>query len=132
MYLRNEQPSNKLLEEYEGLSYYTSQMELNAAEAERDSIKYKQVEYLSTKIGQTFDGTISGLAKWGIYIQDQESLAEGMVRLMDMKDDFYILDEQNYAMVGQNSGRRWRLGDKVKVKLVRADVKERIIDFEFV
>lgn len=132
MYLRNEMPSAKLLESYEALSYYTSQMELNAAEAERDSIKYKQVEYLSTKIGQTFDGTISGLAKWGIYVQDQESLAEGMVRLMDMKDDFYILDEQNYAMVGQNSGRRWRLGDKVKVKLVRADVKERVIDFEFV
>jgi ribonuclease R len=132
MYIRGEQPTNKLLEEYEGLSYYTSQMELNAADAERDSIRYKQVEYLATKIGQEFEGTISGLAKWGIYVQENESLAEGMVRLMDMKDDFYMLDEQNYAMVGQNSGKRWRLGDKVKVKLLNANVTERMIDFAFV
>jgi ribonuclease R len=107
-------------------------MEIAAQEAERDSIRYKQVEFLMDKVGTVFDGTISGLAKWGIYVQDKETMAEGMVRLMELSDDYYIFDEKNYCMTGRNTGRRYRLGDKVRIKLTRADLKERILDFVFV
>jgi ribonuclease R len=132
MYLRGIQPSDAILTEYDRLAIHSSQMEIQAAEAERESVKYKQVEYLSTKIGETFDGAISGLAKWGIYVQEPETLAEGMVRLFDMTDDFYIFDEAKYSMIGKNTGKKYRLGDKVKIKLLKADVKEKLLDFAFV
>ncbi len=99
---------------------------------ERGSIRYKQIEFMGAKIGQVFNGIISGLAKWGIFIQEQETLAEGMVRLAVLKDDFYIFDEKNYAMVGKNTGKKYRLGDPVRVKVIKTDLPARIIDFEFV
>lgn len=131
-YLRGKEPSPEMLKRYDELTYHCSQMELNAQEAERDSVRYKQVEYMQNKIGEVFDGVISGLAKWGIYIEEEETLAEGMVKLFDLTDDFYIFDEKNYCMVGKNTGRRYRLGDRVRVKVLRADLKERAIDFAFV
>ena len=121
-----------MLKQYDQLTLHCSQMELNAQEAERDSVRYKQIEFLSDQVGQVFDGVISGLAKWGIYVQERETLAEGMVRLIELSDDYYIFDEKKYAMVGKNTGRRYRLGDKVRLKLTRADVKERMLDFMFV
>ena len=131
-YLKVETPPAEMLQRYQELSLHSSQMELAAQEAERESIRYKQIEYLADKIGTVFTGIISGLAKWGIYVQETETLAEGMVRLAEMKDDYYIFDEKNYCMIGKGSNRRYRLGDKVKVKLTRADVKERMLDFVFV
>jgi ribonuclease R len=107
-------------------------MELAAQEADRDSVRYKQIEFMLDKVGTVFDGTISGLAKWGIYVQEKETLAEGMVRLMELSDDYYIFDEKNYCMVGKNTRRKFRLGDPVRIKLTRADLKERILDFVFV
>ena len=87
---------------------------------------------METKIGQVVNGVISGLAKWGIFIQETETLAEGMVRLAVLKDDFYIFDEKNYAMVGKNTGKKYRLGDPVRIKVIKTDLPARMIDFEFV
>lgn len=132
LYLNKQEPSKEMLADYDRLVLHASQMELQAQEAERDSIKYKQVEYLSERIGQTFDGIISGLAKWGIYVQENETLAEGMVKLFDMTDDFYIFDEGQYSMIGKNTNKRYRLGDNVKIKLIKADIREKLLDFQFV
>ncbi len=131
-YLRHHQPPTKLLEQYETLVTHSSQRELAAQEAERDSVRYKQIEFLTDKIGKVFSATISGLAKWGIFVQEVETLAEGVVRLTELKDDYYIFDEKKYAMVGKNTNRRYRLGDRIQVKLIRADVSNRVLDFVFV
>lgn len=132
LYLRGEKPDPDLLKHYDKLALHSSQMELQASEAERDSIKYKQVEYLADHVGETFTGVISGLAKWGIFVQENNTLAEGLVRLLDLSDDYYTFDEKQYAMVGKSSGRRFRLGDRVRIKLLRADIKEKTLDFGFV
>lgn len=131
-YLSGQTPPLEMLRDYDQLCLHASQRELNAQEAERDSVRYKQVEFMLDKVGTVFNGVISGLAKWGIYVQEEETLAEGMVRLVDLADDYYIFDEKNYAMIGRNTNRRFRLGDKVRVKLVRADLKDKILDFVFV
>lgn len=131
-YLDGKQPPEEMLKEYDNLSLHSSQMELNAQEAERDSVRYKQVEFMENKVGTVFDGIISGLAKWGIYVQENETLAEGMVRLMELSDDYYLFDEKNYCMIGKNTRKRYRLGDKVRIKLTRADLRDRILDFVFV
>jgi len=87
---------------------------------------------LENQIGKIFNATISGLAKWGIYIEEKETMADGLVRLAELKDDFYVFDEKNYAMIGQSTGRRYRLGDSARVKLLKADLKLRQLDFIFV
>ncbi len=132
LYRQGQQPSAEMLADYRRLAAHCSMREVEAQDAERDSIRYKQIEFMGTKVGQTFTGVISGLAKWGIFIQEKETLAEGMVRLATMKDDFYIFDEKNYAMVGKNTGKKYRLGDPVRVKVIRTDLPARFIDFEFV
>ncbi len=131
IYLDGQEPDQKIIKDYYELCFYTSQKELEAQDAERDSIKYKQVEYLAPKIGETFDALISGVSKWGVYVEEKESKAEGMVRLFEMKDDFYVFDEKNYCLLGQNSGKRFRLGDSIKVKLLKAEPKTRSLDFAF-
>lgn len=132
LYLQGTTPPAEMLQDYGQLVIHASQMEVAAQDAERDSIRYKQIEFMETKVGQVFDAVISGLAKWGIYIQEQETLAEGMVKLSALGDDFYVFDEKNYQMIGQRTHKKYRLGDRVRVKLLRADVKERMIDFIFV
>jgi ribonuclease R len=104
---------------------------MEAAEAERSSIKYKQVEYMAERVGQEFDATVSGVSEWGIYVEEANTKAEGMVKLRDMKDDFYELDQKSYAVVGK-SGKRYQLGDKVRVKLINADPENKKLDFMFV
>jgi ribonuclease R len=106
--------------------------EMEAVSAERDSIKYKQVEYMMNKIGEEFEGIISGVADWGIYVQEQGSLADGMVKLSSIKGDFFEHEKSKYRIKGQKTGKIYRLGDEVKVKLIRADKDERQIDFELV
>ncbi len=117
---------------YEKLCLDATEKEIAAAEAERASIKYKQVEYMLSHIGEEFMGTISGVSEWGIYIEEDVTKAEGMVRLKNMTDDFYTLDEKNYAIVGTQSKKKYTLGDKVKVKLLAADLDKRILDYFFV
>ncbi|MFH1169954.1 MAG: ribonuclease R [Candidatus Vogelbacteria bacterium] len=132
LYRRGEKPAAEMLSDYHRLAGHCSMREVEAQDAERDSIRYKQIEFMSTKVGQIFTGVISGLAKWGIFIQEKETLAEGMVRLATLTDDFYIFDEKNYAMVGKNTGKKYRLGDPVRVKVIKTDLPARMIDFEFV
>lgn len=109
-----------------------SGQEAKAVSAERDSIRYKQVEYLSSKIGQEFDAVISGVTEWGLYVEDMVSASEGLVRVRTIGDDFYNYNQKEYALVGQRTKKSFTLGDKVKVKLVATDLAARTVDFELV
>ncbi len=109
-----------------------SEREVEAAEAERTSIKYKQVEYMNDHVGEEFDATISGVSEWGIYVEEVNTKAEGMVRLKNMTDDFYELDVKNYAVIGQKTGKKYSLGDKVRVKLIASDMERKNLDFAFI
>jgi ribonuclease R len=117
---------------YQRLSDDASEREIEAAEAERASIKYKQVEYMEGHVGEEFDATVSGVSEWGVYVEELETKAEGMVRLKDMTDDYYELNQKLYAVVGKSTGKKYSLGDKVRVKLVKADSERKILDFQFV
>lgn len=119
-------------DELELLAKHSSDMERLAADAERASVKYKQVEYLEDKIGDEFDGIISGVTEWGIFVEIIENKCEGRVGLRDIKDDQYVFDEENYRVVGRRSGRIYSLGDKVRIKVKRADLIKKQLDFEFV
>ncbi|MES2512633.1 MAG: ribonuclease R [Bacteroidota bacterium] len=119
-------------DELEHLAKHSSEMEKLAAEAERASIKYKQVEFLEDKIGQEFEGVISGVTEWGIFVEIIENKCEGRVSTRDMKDDQYVFDEDNYRIVGRRTGRIYSLGDKVTIKVRRADLVKKQLDFEFV
>lgn len=120
------------LAKYERLSIQSSQREMEAVSAERDSIKYKQVEYLMNRVGDTFEGVITGVADWGIYVQESSCLADGMVRLASIKSDYFEHEASKYRIKGQRTGRTYSLGDKVTVKLTRADKEERQLDFELI
>lgn len=117
---------------YEKLCAHSSQMEKKAADAERASIKYKQAEYLQDNIGQTYMGIISGVTEWGMYVEIEENKCEGMIRLRDISDDFYTLDEKNYCIIGQKKKRTYQLGDEVNIKVKRVDLTKRQIDFTLI
>ena len=117
---------------YQRLCSESSERELEAAQAERASIKYKQVEYMQEHIGEEFDAIVSGVSEWGIYVEEVNTKAEGMVKLRDMKDDFYELNEKLYAIVGKNTGKKYSLGDKNRVKLVASDPERKTLDFTFI
>ncbi|MBE9491378.1 MAG: ribonuclease R [Bacteroidetes bacterium] len=116
---------------YEDICVQTSEMERKAIDAERASIKYKQSEYMLDKIGKKFYGLISGVSKWGIYVEIIENKCEGMVRLQDLDDDFYYLDEENYRVIGQRHGHQYKLGDKVRILVKKIDLSKKQMDFEF-
>ena len=109
-----------------------SAREAEAVAAERESIKYKQVEYMSTKIGQTFEGIISGVTDWGLYVEEKESASEGLVRVRTIGDDFYSYSPKEYALVGQRTKKKYALGDPARIKLIAADLGARTLDFELV
>jgi ribonuclease R len=119
-------------EHYEKLCVHSSQMEKRAADAERASVKYKQAEYLQDNVGKQFEGIISGVTEWGMYVELVENKCEGMVRLRDISDDFYVLDEKNYCIIGQRKKRKYQLGDKVTIKVKKVDLSKRQIDFSLV
>lgn len=111
----------------------SSRREVEAADAERASVKYKQVEYMMNKIGQTFEVTISGIADWGVYVEEPEAKAEGLIRLKDLKpDDFYSVDQKNYKVIGQNTKTEFNIGDKLMVKLINADLDSKMLDYQIV
>lgn len=114
---------------YEKLSIQSSEREGQAVTAERDSIKFKQVEYMSDKIGQEFDGVVSGVTEWGIYVEDKASKCEGMVKLSAMKGDYFTYDAKNYRVKGDRTGKVYQLGDEVRIKLVAANLHDRQLDF---
>lgn len=119
-------------EDYEATCKHASDMERRAAEMERDSVKYKQAEYLQDQIGKIFDGHISGVSKWGIFVELKKSKCEGLVRYNEMPGDYYYLDEENYRVIGQNFGKTFRLGDEVKVKVKKVDLLQKKLDFVIV
>lgn len=117
---------------YQKIADDNSEKEVRAAEAERASIKYKQVEYMSERVGQTFEGTITGVTEWGIYIEDKETKCEGMAKLRDLTDDSYIFHEKSYAVIGERTKKRYSLGDSVKFKVVGSDLEKKTLDYAIV
>ena len=111
---------------------HCSQMELVAANAERDSIKYKQVEFMTDKIGKVYDGVVSGVTEWGIYVEINENKCEGMIPIRELDDDFYELDEKNYRLVGRRTKREYRLGQALSIQVARANLERRQLDFSLV
>lgn len=117
---------------YEGMCSYASQREKEASDAERASIKYKQVEYMSKRIGQEFNGTVSGVTEWGIYVEEKETKCEGMIKLRDLGDDYYIFEEKKYRVIGERTGRKFTLGDSVRFKVTAADMARKTLDYALV
>lgn len=108
---------------------YCSEMEQVAENAERDSVKYKQVEFMSDKVGKVYDGVISGVTEWGLYVEINENKCEGMIPIRELDDDFYELDERNYRLIGRRTKREYRLGQQISIKVVRANLERKQLDF---
>jgi ribonuclease R len=119
-------------ENLEKLCEHSSKMERVATEAERASVKYKQVEYMSDKMGKEFDGVISGVTEWGLYVEIIENQCEGMIHIRELGDDFYEFDEDNYCIRGRSTGMEYMLGDRVKVEVVKADLQKKQLDYRLV
>ncbi|MDE7379267.1 MAG: ribonuclease R [Paraprevotella sp.] len=118
-------------DKYEELCEHSSEMEQIAANAERASIKYKQVEFMSERLGEVFEGTISGVTEFGLYVEINENKCEGMIPLRDLDDDYYEFDERNYCLWGRKFHHRYSLGDAVKIKVARANLEKKQLDFAF-
>jgi ribonuclease R len=130
-YLIEDKPSVNA-DDYEDICKHASDMEQRAAEMERESVKFKQAEYLMDKVGKMFDGQISGVSKWGIFVELKQSKCEGMVRYNEMPGDYYYLDEDNYRVIGQSYGKVFRLGDQVKIRVKKVDLTKKKLDFVIV
>ena len=117
---------------YEDLCDHSSEMEQIAANAERASIKYKQVEFMSERMGQEFDGTISGVTEWGLYVEINENKCEGMIPMRELDDDYYDFDEKAYCLTGRRYHKKYSLGDPIRIKVVRANLERKQLDFALV
>jgi len=130
MYLDNRESQNK--DYYEAQCQHASEREQIAANAERDSVKYKLIEYMIDKIGQEFDGVVSGLTEWGMYVEIKPEMIEGMVALREMRSDFFEFDEDNYRIVGKRTKKIYRLGDQVRIRVKSASLEQRLLDYELI
>jgi len=119
-------------EKYEQMCEHSSDMEQRAADAERASIKYKQVEFMKEREGDVFEGVISGVTEWGLYVELVENKCEGMIPIRDLDDDFYQFDEDAYCLVGRRTRKKFQLGDPLKIKVARANIEKRQLDFTLV
>jgi len=143
-YLAGKRVRTEKLAEYEKIAIIASEQEKRAADAERASTKYKQVEYMSEHLGKVFDGVVSGITEWGMYVEETETKCEGLVRVRDLNDDFYVFNEKKLELVGQGrksrrpsgsgsrpqaSGKKYRLGSRVKIKVQRVDLERKTIDY---
>lgn len=117
---------------YEDLCEHSSEMEQIAANAERASIKYKQVEFMGERMGQEFDGTISGVTEWGLYVEINENKCEGMIPMRELDDDYYDFDEKSYCLTGRRYQKKFSLGDSIRVKVIRANLERKQLDFALV
>lgn len=117
---------------FDALCAKASRREKEAADAERGSIKYKQVEYMSYRIGQEFDGIVSGISEWGIFVEEKKSKCEGMIKLRDLGEDFYVYDQKGGRVFGERTGIEWKIGSPVRIKVKAADLDLRIIDYALV
>ena len=129
-YAQGAKSANK--EYYESLCEHSSEMELIAQNAERDSIKFKMVEFMNDYIGERFDAHISGITSFGMYCEIDENHCEGMVPMRELDDDYYDFDEKNYCLVGRRRGKVYRLGDAVKIEVTKANIEKRLLDFSLV
>jgi ribonuclease R len=130
-YLRKEKVSTKELAEYERMARYSTEMEISASEAERASIRYKQVEYWADKVGTVWNGKISGVSPWGIFVEELETGTEGMIHVNDLLDDTYIFEETKHRMIGQRNRKIFRLGDPINVVVRQVDQKKRLIGLSY-
>lgn len=119
-------------ESLEEMCDHSSDMERRAQEAERASVKYKQAEFLADKVGQKFCGVISGVSKWGVFVELKASYCEGMIRMQDLDDDYYYLDEENYQVTGHRHGNSFKIGDEVMIRIKNVEVNARKIDLALV
>jgi ribonuclease R len=130
IYLRGGDSADKA--KFERECVHASERELVAADAERTSVKYKLVEYMQDKIGMEFDGTVSGMTEWGMYVEIDETHIEGMVPLREMRSDYYEFDEPHYRLCGRRTGREFRLGDRVRIRVKNANLEQRLLDYELI
>jgi len=107
----------------------STRREIDASSAERESKKLKQVEYMSTRVGQTFEGTISGVTKWGMYVEEKVSRSEGMIGMRSLGDDYYIFNEKTYSIIGEKTKKKFTLGDTIKFKVLGADLDKKMLDY---
>ena len=117
---------------WEELCKHSSNREHLATEAERSSIKYKLAEYMQDKVGQEFEGSVSGITEWGMYVEIEPTKVEGMVMLREIKEDFFIYDEKNYCLIGKSTRKRFTLGDKVRIKVSKTNLEQKLIDYTLV
>lgn len=131
-YLQHKHIPRELWHYYDEISAHSSQREKEAADAERASIKYKQVEYMTPRIGQTFNGVVTGVSKNGLFVEEKDTRCEGMVRLRDIGKDYYEYDEKNLSIVGKSTKKEFRIGDNVRFKVLATDLNKRLIDYALV
>ena len=129
-YLNGADSRNK--DKFEEECKHASERELIAADAERTSIKYKLVEFMQDKVGQEYDGAVSGLTEWGMYVEIDPTHIEGMIPLREIRSDFFDFDEAHYRLVGRRSGRVFKLGDRVRIRVSKANLEQRLLDFELI
>lgn len=118
--------------DYDSLCKHSSDMEQLATQAERASIKYKQIEFMADKIGKVYDGVISGISTWGVYVEINENKCEGMIYIRDLEDDIYVYDEKNYCIIGRRTQKKYQIGDDVKIQVVKADLVKKYLDFRLI
>ena len=128
-YTKNKDGANYSLAQIDKICDHISACERSAVEAERKSIKMKQIDYLKSQIGEEFHAVVSGVTNYGIFVKITDNLAEGLIKVKDLEGDFYVFDEKNYSLIGKHSKKRFRLGDKLVVKLVRVDLDKLELDF---
>jgi ribonuclease R len=131
-YLSNKAIPKERWLEYEEMSTEASNREKEAAEAERESIKYKQVEYMSYRVGETYSGIITGVTEWGLYIEEEKTKCEGMARMRDLRDDYYEFDKKYMSIKGRKTHKKYTLGDKLKFKVRAVDRNKKTIDYEII
>jgi len=124
--------SKQEIEYYNHIAMHTTEKEISAAEAERTSVKLKQVEYMKDRLGEIFEGIISGVTEWGIYVEEVNTRSEGMIRVRDLGNDFFSLDERNYRIVGEKTKKKFALGDKIKFKIEAVDLERKTMDLKLV
>ena len=130
LYLAGKESQNKGYYEIE--CQHASEREVIAADAERTSVKYKLVEYMQDKVGMEFDGRVSGVTEWGMYVEIEPTKIEGMVSLREIRSDFFEFDEERYRLVGKRTRKIFRLGDKVRIRVKNANLEQRLLDFELI
>ncbi|MBP6911891.1 MAG: ribonuclease R [Candidatus Pacebacteria bacterium] len=131
-YTAGKRPDIEHITDLEKKCIHSSRREREAQEAERQSIKYKQVEYMAERIGKIFDGVVTGVSEWGIYVAETVSRSEGLIRMRDIGDDYFELDEKRMRIIGKRSKKIYTLGTKVRIKVVSTDIRKRTIDYVFI